>query len=66
MSINCTDELRREVERAGDDPVRLVHPATQEQFVVLRAEVYDRLHRLLQAERVDPSFFEFEEKDSPE
>lgn len=65
MSIVWSETLQREVEQAGDDPVRLVHPTTHEQFVVLRAEVYERLRRLLQAEHVDPSFYEFEEKEPP-
>ena len=64
MTVPWIEELRREVERAGDTPVRLIDPATKEQFVILRAEAYERLRRLLQAERVDPSLYEFEEKAS--
>ncbi len=65
MSIELSEELRREVERAGREPVRLVDPDTKEEFVVLRADVYTRLRRLLDAEVIDPSFYEFEEKESP-
>ncbi len=65
MSIELSEELRREVERAGQVPVRLVDPQTKEEFVVLRADIYQRLRRLLDAERIDPSFYEFEEKESP-
>lgn len=63
MTVDWAEELRRGVERAGEAPLRLTHPATREEFVVLRAEVYERLRRLLQAEQIDPSFYEFEEKD---
>ena len=62
MSIELTEELRREIERVGDGPVRIIHPGTGEEYVVLRAEVYERLRRLLAAEVIDPSFYEFEEK----
>jgi hypothetical protein len=62
MSIDWMEELRRQVEQAGDAPVRLVHPTTQEPYVVLRAQVYERMRRLLLAEQLDPSFYEFEEK----
>lgn len=65
MSIELTEDLRREVERAGDAPLRVIHPRTKEEFVLLRAEVYERLRRLRDAEQVDPSFYEFEEKESP-
>jgi hypothetical protein len=65
MSIELSDELRREVERAGHTPVRLIDPQTKSGFVVLRADEYARLRRVLDAEQIDPSFYEFEEKETP-
>jgi hypothetical protein len=65
MSIELSQELRREVERAGREPVRLIDPDTKQEFVVLRADDYERLRRLSNAERIDPSFYEFEEKELP-
>ena len=38
-----TAELRQEIEKAGDAPVRLEDPETHATYVLLRAEVYDRL-----------------------
>ncbi len=38
-----TAELRQAIEKAGGDPVRLEDPETHNTYVLMRAEVYDRL-----------------------
>jgi hypothetical protein len=38
-----TPELKRVVEQAGDSPVRLTDPETHRTYVLVTAEVYDRL-----------------------
>jgi PHD/YefM family antitoxin component YafN of YafNO toxin-antitoxin module len=38
-----TPELKREVEEAGDSPVRLTDPQTHRAYVLLSAEEYDRM-----------------------
>ncbi len=38
-----TPELKRAVERAGDSPVRLTDPDTNRDYVLVSAEVYERL-----------------------
>jgi hypothetical protein len=43
--IELTEEQRKAVRE--DVPPRLVDPSTNETYVLLRAEVYDRLKRLL-------------------
>jgi hypothetical protein len=45
MSI-LTPELRRAVDAAGEQPVAVIDPETHERYVLLRAEVYERLHVL--------------------
>lgn len=45
--IALTDQLRQAVQGHPEQPVRLVDPETQETFVLLRAEVYDRLQGML-------------------
>ncbi len=47
MSLQITEEERREVRLANGKPVRLTDPETKQEFVLLRAEVYDRLKSLL-------------------
>jgi hypothetical protein len=38
-----TPELKRAVEQAGDSPVRLTDPETRRTYVLVSAEVYERL-----------------------
>jgi len=40
-----TPELKRAVEQAGDSPVRLTDPETHRTYVLVSAEVYERLLR---------------------
>ncbi len=42
-----TDELRRELRNAGNVPLRLTDPETDREYVLVRAEVYDRLKTFL-------------------
>ena len=41
-----TPEQRREIEKAGDEPVRLSDPETHAEYVLLKAEVYERIQSL--------------------
>jgi hypothetical protein len=56
-----TPEQRQLVEQAGDVPVRLADAETHQEYVILRADVYDRMRHLLEEEEIDPSFFEIGE-----
>ena len=38
-----TPELKQAVEQAGGSPVRLVDPETHQAYVLVNAEVYERL-----------------------
>ena len=42
-----TPEQRQEIQSAGEEPVRLADPETQTEYVVLKADVYDRIRTLL-------------------
>ena len=59
--IELNEELRRAVRRAGETPVRVADPETKAEYVVLKAEFYERMRRVF--EEVDPSLYEFEEAD---
>jgi hypothetical protein len=49
MSMSgLTPEQRQLIEQAGDQPVRIEDPETQHVYVVLRAEVYERVRDLLE------------------
>ena len=41
-----TPEQRQEVEKAGDELVRLADPVTKAEYVILKADVYDRIRAL--------------------
>ena len=45
--MELSDEQRRQLQQAGDRPVRLTDPQTGQEYVILRAEVYEQINRLL-------------------
>ena len=49
MSI-LTPELRQAVDAAGEQPVPIIDQETNQRYVLLRAEVYERLHVLFDQE----------------
>jgi len=56
MSLELTEEERREVRQADRNPVRLTDPETRQEYVLLPADVYDRLKSLLYDDRdFDPA-----------
>ena len=56
-----TTEMKQAVERAGTDPVTLDDPETNASYVILKREVYERLLKLMEVERMDRSLYEFGE-----
>jgi len=47
VSLQLTEEEKRQVRLANGKPVRLTDPESQQEYVLLPAEVYDRLKALL-------------------
>jgi hypothetical protein len=43
-----TGELRKAIEEAGDQPVQVIDPETNRRYVLLRADIYERLHLLFE------------------
>ena len=41
--VTLTPELKQAVEQAGESPIRLMDPETQRAYVLVSAEVYERL-----------------------
>ncbi len=56
-----TPEQKQAVDDAGDAPVVVKDPETQESYVIVKEETYRRLTRALEVEAVDPSCFEYGE-----
>jgi hypothetical protein len=51
--IELTPEQREAVTKNGTEFVRLLDPATKVEYVLIRAEVYDRLKALLDVDMPD-------------
>ena len=56
-----TPEQRQEIEKAGEEPVRIEDPETHEFYVVIKEEVYRRLREAIEMDQSDLSLHEFEE-----
>jgi uncharacterized protein len=54
-----TPEQRQEIEKAGDEPVRIEDPETHQVYIVLKEEVYKRLQETM--DQSDLTLHEFEE-----
>lgn len=59
--MTLTPELLQAVERSGEEPVRLEDPETRRAYVLVRAEVYERMRALAAIDHVDRSLYEFGE-----
>ncbi len=47
MTTTFTPEIRKAIEEAGEQPLEIIDPETHQRYMLLKAEVFDRLHRLL-------------------
>jgi hypothetical protein len=45
----------------SEEAPRLVDPATNTRYVLIREDVYEKLRKLAHVEEIDPSFFEVEQ-----
>jgi hypothetical protein len=59
--IIVSPEQRQAIDEAGDRPVPIVDPETHQTYLIISAEAYDRLRAALEAEEIDPSFFEIDD-----
>jgi hypothetical protein len=57
--MTLTPELKRAVEQAGDEPVRVEDPETHTTYVVIREDLYRRLKEAIPES--DFTLHEFEE-----
>ncbi|HEV3262191.1 MAG TPA: hypothetical protein VG013_35390 [Gemmataceae bacterium] len=52
MTLELTEPLQTALDARPAEPLRLVDPRTQQAYVLLRAELYDRVKSLLQQDRL--------------
>jgi hypothetical protein len=50
MSIDLSPEQRDAVAHAGSTPIQVIDPQTQVTYVLLRADVYEQVRKVLDAE----------------
>jgi hypothetical protein len=62
MKLNLPDEMRQAVLH-GSGPLQLEDKETNRLYYLIPADQYEKLKRFLDAEEIDPSFFEFEDED---
>jgi len=51
MTIELTDDQRQALDAQPDEPVQVVDPRTQQEYVLLRADLYARLKGFLGEEQ---------------
>ncbi len=54
-------EQRRAIGEAGDLPVPIIDPETSQTYLIIKAEVFERLRESSEEEEIDPSFFEIDD-----
>jgi hypothetical protein len=64
MSIPLTREQRQAVLQSKG-PLRFIDLDSNQEYILLPTELYERLRRMAQTEVVDPSLYEFEEPAKP-
>jgi hypothetical protein len=47
MTIELTDPLRQAVHAHPDEPIRMVDPGTHAEYVLIRAELFERMEQLV-------------------
>ncbi len=59
--VVLSPELQRAIGEAGDRPVPIVDPETQQTYLLIKTEVFERLQASREVEEIDPSFFEIDD-----
>jgi len=44
MTTTFTPEMRKALDEAGEQPLEIVDPETHQRYVLLKADVFDRIH----------------------
>ena len=63
---NLSPELRLALQTAGEAPLRLVDPETQQTYILVKEDVFDRVQRLLDVENNPEAFYPLLADISPE
>jgi hypothetical protein len=61
IMMTLSPEQRQVIGEVGDRPVSVIDPETHQTYLIIKAEVYDRLRSRCEEEEIDPSFFEIDD-----
>jgi hypothetical protein len=61
VALTLTPELKQAVLEAGDEPVRVEDPETHTAYLIVREDIYRRMHALSRIDHSDRSLYEFGE-----
>lgn len=56
-----TPEQRQEIEQSGNQPVRVEDPANNRHYVMISAELWERMRALIDVEHIDRSLYEYDD-----
>ena len=59
--MTITTEQKQAVREAGDQPVRVEDPETKTAYLIVREDVYRKMHALVATDHADRSLYEFGE-----
>lgn len=51
MTSSLSDEQQQEIAREGNGPIRVIHPTTQKEYVLLAADIFDRVKSIFDDEQ---------------
>ncbi len=59
--MTITEEQRKAIEKAGEEPVRIEDAQTHTAYLIVREDVYRKLFKLAAIDHSDRSLYEFGE-----
>jgi hypothetical protein len=59
--VVLSPEQRQAIGEAGGQPVPIIDPETHQTYLIIKAEVFERLREYSEKEEIDPSFFEIDD-----
>ncbi len=62
--IQLTEQQSKEIKATNGNVARALDPVGNQEYVLIRADIYLRLEKMMESEIIDPSFYEFEEIES--
>ena len=61
VPMTLSPELKKAVEKSGDEPVRVADPDTHTAYLIVREDVFRRMYALAAIDHSDRSLYEFGE-----